>query len=357
MSIKGQLLLLAALSGLGGFADAQAAAAAAGQVVLVAGRGTATSSEGNIRALEKGDAVYSGELISSGPNTYLNLKFSDGAFFLLRPDTRFEIEDYAYAAPGAKPAATAAVAVPAAPVALPAPKTVFSGPSEPEVAQACARSQACRSCRAGSNKNTEDCRVCNARVANCKAMKQAFLAAKNAPPSAPEPAPAAPVAQAPAPAAPVTTPAAPAPSAAIAVAQQDGSSSGTRAFYRLVKGGFRSVSGLIGKVNREDFRVSTPVATIGIRGTEWGARICQGGCEDREQIDLAIKSSGGDSGSDTVLITYVEKGAIQTTTPSASSVQGAGETRIILQAGQIISTSTVFKADANDQKIDVENCQ
>lgn len=40
-----------------------------------------------------------------------------------------------------------------------------------------------------------------------------------------------------------------------------------RAAYTLVKGGLRSISGLLGKRNKEKFAMKTPSATIGIRGT------------------------------------------------------------------------------------------
>jgi hypothetical protein len=40
-----------------------------------------------------------------------------------------------------------------------------------------------------------------------------------------------------------------------------------KAIYSLLKGGMRSISGAIGKTNREDYQLNTPVATIGIRGT------------------------------------------------------------------------------------------
>lgn len=40
-----------------------------------------------------------------------------------------------------------------------------------------------------------------------------------------------------------------------------------RAQFNLVKGGLRSVSGLLGKRSREKFELKTPAATIGIRGT------------------------------------------------------------------------------------------
>ena len=39
------------------------------------------------------------------------------------------------------------------------------------------------------------------------------------------------------------------------------------ASFNLVKGGLRSVTGLLGKRNREKFEMKTPAATIGIRGT------------------------------------------------------------------------------------------
>ena len=39
-------------------------------------------------------------------------------------------------------------------------------------------------------------------------------------------------------------------------------------FFSLFKGGFRAVTGLIGRIRKEDYHITTPVATIGIRGTD-----------------------------------------------------------------------------------------
>ena len=39
------------------------------------------------------------------------------------------------------------------------------------------------------------------------------------------------------------------------------------AFYSLLKGAMRTVTGLIGRVNRNKYQVATPTATVGIRGT------------------------------------------------------------------------------------------
>lgn len=46
----------------------------------------------------------------------------------------------------------------------------------------------------------------------------------------------------------------------------DGSEKG---FFSLVKGGLRAITGAIGHTNKTAYRVNTPVATIGIRGTEY----------------------------------------------------------------------------------------
>jgi hypothetical protein len=41
-----------------------------------------------------------------------------------------------------------------------------------------------------------------------------------------------------------------------------------KSFFSLFKGGFRAVTGLIGRVNKQNYRITTPAATIGIRGTD-----------------------------------------------------------------------------------------
>ena len=46
----------------------------------------------------------------------------------------------------------------------------------------------------------------------------------------------------------------------------------------MLKGGLRAVTGLVGKRNRDAVNVSTTTATIGIRGTHFGALICQNDC-------------------------------------------------------------------------------
>lgn len=48
--------------------------------------------------------------------------------------------------------------------------------------------------------------------------------------------------------------------------------------FNLLKGGLRAVTGLIGKRNRDNVSFTTPTATIGIRGTHFGALFCQNNC-------------------------------------------------------------------------------
>lgn len=183
MHIKPWLALAALV-----FAASAEAAASAGSVTLLTGRGTASSADGTIRALAKGADVFAGEVINTGPNSYANLRFRDGSFILLRPNSRFQIEQYEYQG-----------------------ETVASSSGA----------------NTGANQASQ--------------------------PSAPSTATAS-----------------------------SGSGSGDqdvgRAFFRLLKGGFRAVTGLVGKVDRNAYRVATPVATIGIRGTDYVVVLCDLAC-------------------------------------------------------------------------------
>ncbi|MDD5385203.1 MAG: FecR family protein [Gallionella sp.] len=47
--------------------------------------------------------------------------------------------------------------------------------------------------------------------------------------------------------------------------KEDGSE---QSFFSLFKGGFRAVTGLIGRINKPNYHITTPTSTIGIRGTD-----------------------------------------------------------------------------------------
>lgn len=62
------------------------------------------------------------------------------------------------------------------------------------------------------------------------------------------------------------------------------------ASMRLFRGGLRAISGYISKRNPDAFKVRTAVATIGIRGTEFDARLCEADCA-KEASDMTGKKT------------------------------------------------------------------
>jgi len=54
------------------------------------------------------------------------------------------------------------------------------------------------------------------------------------------------------------------------------------AVFNLLKGGFRTVTGLIGRTNRKNYSVRTAAATIGIRGTHYAVRVCESDCKNED---------------------------------------------------------------------------
>jgi FecR protein len=59
-----------------------------------------------------------------------------------------------------------------------------------------------------------------------------------------------------------------------------------RSFVSLLKGGLRSVTGLIGKNNHKNYRLNAPAATLGIRGTDFSVM-------SNDKGDTFSVSSGG----------------------------------------------------------------
>lgn len=73
-----------------------AAAEQAGSAVLAVGTVTDTASNGTVRQLHDGDAIYSGDFIRTGNDSYVDINFEDGGRMLLQPDTEFQIQQYHY---------------------------------------------------------------------------------------------------------------------------------------------------------------------------------------------------------------------------------------------------------------------
>lgn len=196
-------------------------AAAAGQVTLLTGRATSASSDGTIRNLDKGSPVFSREFISTGSNSFVNIKFADGGAILIKPNSRFHIEQFTY--PKAEK------------------KNRNAAPANPATQRATA----------------------------------------------------------------------------------------SRAFFSLLKGGFRAVSGLIGKTDRNEYRVTTPVATIGIRGTDYEAILCDDACASdpmiMEKIGVTTNPQDG-------LVASVVHGGIGVTTIGTAQVSSLRTYRALMQA-------------------------
>lgn len=163
------MLTLCIIVAAGVSGNAAAAGKEAGEVVSVAGRAAAATQTGDIRDLNRGGAVNTGETVVTSRNSYVRLKLVDGAAVILRPNSRFQIEDYNV-----------------------------------------------------SEKESEN-----------------------------------------------------------------------RSLFNLIKGGFRTVTGLIGQRNRRGVRVRTAVATIGIRGTNWEMVTCNGDCGDSPDGDYYTVYEGG----------------------------------------------------------------
>jgi hypothetical protein len=51
-----------------------------------------------------------------------------------------------------------------------------------------------------------------------------------------------------------------------------------RAFFRLLKGGLRTITGFVGRHNHQNYGIETATATIGIRGTHYVLMLCEQNC-------------------------------------------------------------------------------
>ncbi len=148
-TLSGKGLLAASIALLSGAALAETA----GRVTFVSGDASATAADGISRTLRRGDAISGGDRISTRAGR-LQIRFTDGGFVSLQPNSVFGVDEYLY-----------------------------------------------------SNRQPEE----------------------------------------------------------------------TSLFFSLLQGGMRTLTGTIGRVNKQSYKVRTPVATIGIRGTEYLASLGEDG--------------------------------------------------------------------------------
>lgn len=100
-----------------------------------------------------------------------------------------------------------------------------------------------------------------------------------------------------------------------------------RSFFALIKGGFRSITGLIGQVNKQNYRVTTPAATIGIRGTDYEAVYTEAAPVNLAAADMlmAVTDVPAPIVGGGFAAAIVNKGAIE---------MGTDKGKILLQPGQ-----------------------
>src|SRR4051812_43812265 len=95
---------------------------------------------------------------------------------------------------------------------------------------------------------------------------------------------------------------------------------------QLVRGGFRAVTGLISKSSPNAARVQTNTATIGIRGTDFDARLCTKECnQESQQLASAVARPNAAQASAKIVTAQGEVYAVDT----------AGTRRRVVEGGSV----------------------
>jgi FecR protein len=62
--------------------------------------------------------------------------------------------------------------------------------------------------------------------------------------------------------------------------------------FSLLKGGLRTITGLVGKRRERSYELRTHTSTIGVRGTGYTALLCQGDCADLRTVSGEVPPDG-----------------------------------------------------------------
>lgn len=87
--------------------------------------------------------------------------------------------------------------------------------------------------------------------------------------------------------------------------------------FSLLKGGLRTITGAIGKRKPDAYQLRTTVATIGIRGTNYGVLLCQGDCQNLRNNEGHVPQDG--------LHLDVAQGAIGVTNSGGFKILSVGQ--------------------------------
>ncbi len=113
----------------------------------------------------------------------------------------------------------------------------------------------------------------------------------------------------------------------------DGDSSLTGMLLDLVRGGLRAVTGGVAERNPGDYRLRTPVATIGVRGTEFDARLCP-----RRQCPGQDGGAADDAGAEPAARVVQLSGVVE-------ARAGDGGTRVLDEGARVFQGDSVRTAD------------
>ncbi len=80
----------------GALTSAEALAQAAARILFASGNVSITAANGTTRSAQRNGDLNSGDAITTGANSWAQLRFSDGALTSLQPDSNFRIDDYRY---------------------------------------------------------------------------------------------------------------------------------------------------------------------------------------------------------------------------------------------------------------------
>lgn len=125
---------------------------------------------------------------------------------------------------------------------------------------------------------------------------------------------------------------------------------GNVSIKRLLRGKLRIISGLIGKANGDIYQLRTHVATIGVRGTEYGVALCS------EEVHCEALVGSKQNG----LYLSVLEGAIEARSKAGNLLVNAGRSfhqanttsipeEIAPTAGVVFDTSEIERLPAPDQ--------
>ncbi|MEL7184863.1 MAG: FecR domain-containing protein [Pseudomonadota bacterium] len=118
----------------------------------------------------------------------------------------------------------------------------------------------------------------------------------------------------------------------------------------LLKGGFRTITGAIGKEDNAEYEVRTAVGVLGIRGTDYSAVFCRGDCTWVPGIAAGASIEDG-------LYLGVVDGRIAFTTPQTTIELGPGEYAFIPLTGsapELLDEPPAVLLDDNDLLFDAD---